>query len=132
MQSDRLQELKPCPPSHKVLHFTITLLMKTSSSLLTSMSPLLPGIVVAVAGTMGLLVGGAAGLGQCWGMLGETGSIFTMAGAEPRQTDWDRTTAGGKTQRLLVQFPQHMEVQRRCRAHPYRVWSGPWRTGPAG
>lgn len=51
------------------------------------MSLLLPGIVVAVAGTMGLLAGGAVGLGQCWGMLGETGSIFTMAGAEPRQTD---------------------------------------------
>lgn len=96
------------------------------------MSPLLPGIVVAVAGTMGLLVGRAVGLGQCWGMLGETGSIFTMAGAEPRQTDWDRTTAGAKTQRLQVQFPKHAKVQRSCRAHPYRAWSGPWRAGPAG
>lgn len=48
---------------------------------------LLPGVVVVVAGTMGLLVGGAVGLEQCWGMLGETGSILTMAGVEPRQTD---------------------------------------------
>lgn len=55
--------------------------------LLTSMSlELLPGNVV-VAGTMGLLAGGAVGLEQCCGMLGETGSILTMAGAEPRQTD---------------------------------------------
>lgn len=66
-----------------------------ASSLLTSISlELLPGREV-VAGTMGLLVGGAVvGLEQCWGMLGETGSILTMAGAEPRQTDGDRTTEG--------------------------------------
>lgn len=58
------------------------------SSLLTSISlELLPG-KDGVAGTMGLLAGGAVvGLEQCWGMLGETGSILTMAGAEPRQTD---------------------------------------------
>lgn len=63
---------------------------------LTSMSlQLLPGKDV-VAGTIGLLVGGAVGLEQCWGTLGETGSILTMAGAEPKQTDWDRTTIGGR------------------------------------
>lgn len=60
---------------------------------------LLPGKVL-VAGTMGLLLGGAAGLEQCWGMLGETGSILTMAGAELRQTDGDRTTAGGRVRTL--------------------------------
>ena len=55
-------------------------------SLLTSMSlELLLGNAV-VAGTMGLLTVEAVGLEQCWGMLGETGSILTMAGAEPRQT----------------------------------------------
>lgn len=54
---------------------------------------LLPGNA-AVAGTMGLLAG-AVGPEQCWGTPGETGSIFTMAGAEPRQTDGDSTTAGG-------------------------------------
>lgn len=48
---------------------------------------------------MGLLVGGAVvGLEQCWGMLGDTGSILTMAGAEPRQTDGDRTTEGDRRQ----------------------------------
>ena len=40
---------------------------------------------------MGLLEGGAEGLPQ-WGIVGETGSILTMAGAEPRHTDWERTT----------------------------------------
>lgn len=66
------------------------------SAVLTSMSfELLPGKVV-VAGTMGLLVGGAVGLEQCWGMLGETGSILTMAGVEPRQTDGEMTTGGGR------------------------------------
>jgi len=69
------------------------------SSLLTSMSlELLPGNVV-VAGMMGLLVVEAAGLEQCWGMLGETGSIFTIAGAEPRQTGGERTTKRGKMTR---------------------------------
>lgn len=58
---------------------------------LTSISfELLPGNV-AVAGTMGLLMGGAGALE----MLGETGSTLTMAGAELRQTDGERTTAGG-------------------------------------
>lgn len=50
----------------------------------------------AVAGTMGLLAEGAAGLEQCWGMLGDTGSILTMAGAELRETDGERTTGGRK------------------------------------
>lgn len=54
---------------------------------LTSMSLEPFPVVVVVAGTMGLLVGGAAGLEQCLGMLGETGSILTMAGAELRRTD---------------------------------------------
>lgn len=49
-----------------------------------------------VAGTMGLLVEEAVGLEQCWGMLGDTGSILTMAGVELRQTDGERTTGGGK------------------------------------
>lgn len=54
----------------------------------------LPGnaAVVVAAGMMGLLVGGAVGLEQCWGMLGETGSTLTMAGAELRQTGGDKTT----------------------------------------
>ena len=57
---------------------------------LTSRSlQLLPGR--GVAGTMGLLEGGAEGLAQ-WGIVGETGSILTMAGAEARHTDWERTT----------------------------------------
>lgn len=56
---------------------------------LTSMSlQLLPGR--EDAGMMGLLAGGAVGLVQC--MLGETGSTLTMAGAEPKHTDGDRTT----------------------------------------
>lgn len=57
---------------------------------------LLPGnaAVVVAAGMMGLLVGGAVGLEQCWGMLGETGSTLTMAGAELRQTGGDKTTVG--------------------------------------
>ena len=71
-------------------------------ALLTSMSlELLPGSV-GVAGTMGLLAGGAVGPEQCWGMPGETGSILTMAGAEPRQTDWDKTTAGENTGRIKL------------------------------
>lgn len=59
---------------------------------------LLPGNGV-VAGTMGLLLEeeAAGGLEQCWGMLGETGSILTIAGAELRQTDGERTTRGGKS-----------------------------------
>jgi len=64
---------------------------------LTSMSlEWLPGNAadVVVAGTMGLLVGGATEAEQC--MLGDTGSIFTMAGDEPRQMAWDRTTGGGR------------------------------------
>lgn len=53
---------------------------------------LLPGN--AVVWTMGLLaVEEATGLEQCWDTLGETGSIFTMAGAELRQTGGERTTA---------------------------------------
>lgn len=58
---------------------------------------LLPGnaAVVVAAGMMGLLGGGAVGLEQCWGMLGETGSTLTMAGAELRQTGGDKTTVGG-------------------------------------
>lgn len=46
------------------------------------------------AGTMGLLADGDGVPEPCWGTLGETGSILTMAGAEPRQTDWDKTTTG--------------------------------------
>lgn len=77
---------------------TLASKLRTQSEL-TSMSLELLHGNGGVAGTMGLLVGGAVGLEQCWGMLGETGSILTMAGAEPRQTDGDRTTGGGKTGR---------------------------------
>lgn len=60
-----------------------------------------------VAGTMGLLLeeedeeGEEAGLEQCWGMLGETGSILTIAGAELRQTEGERTTGGGKVDKRV-------------------------------
>lgn len=60
-----------------------------------SLEPLLIE-VFTIAGTMGLLAEGDVVPEQCWGMLGETGSILTMAGAEPRQTDWDKTTTRGR------------------------------------
>lgn len=83
-------------PSKKTKTLTDSRVLTLCLSLLTSMSlELLPGNVV-VAGTIGLLAGGAVGLEQCCGMLGETGSILTMAGVEPRQTDGERTTAGGR------------------------------------
>lgn len=48
-------------------------------------------------------------------MLGDTGSILTMAGAEPRQTDGERTTEeASKTPRSvldLVLKPQFQLVQ---------------------
>lgn len=72
---------------------------------------LLPGKVV-VAGTMGLLVGGAVGLEQCWGMVGETGSILTMAGVEPRQTDGEMTTGGGRGEdEDESEHPQHTRTE---------------------
>lgn len=101
----------------------------SAALLLTSMSPeLLPGNAV-VAGTMGLLLGGAVGLEPCWGMLGETGSTLTMAGAEPRQTDGDRTTAGEDPS---YGRSEHLYLNSELRLVSYQVGSGPWRAGPAG
>lgn len=66
-------------------------------SKLTSMSlqPLLTEAFTA-AGTMGLPADGEPPPEPCWGTLGDAGSTLTMAGAEPMQTDWDRTTARGR------------------------------------
>lgn len=95
---------------------------------LTSMSlePLLIE-VFTIAGTMGLLADGDVVPEQCWGMLGETGSILTMAGAEPRQTDWDKTTTRG----FRLGFKQRTngsEMNERA----YRAGSVPWGADPAG
>lgn len=99
---------------------------------------LLPGnaAVVVAAGMMGLLVGGAVGLEQCWGMLGETGSTLTMAGAELRQTGGDKTTAGEDRQGgRWLNSPNRKRPRGAgavLAAAAYLVWSGPWRAGPAG
>lgn len=93
-------------------------------SRLTSISlELLPGSVV-VAGTMGLLLCGAVGLEQCWGMLGDTGSILTMAGAEPRQTDWDKTTGGdGERQNIRTRLIERKSVTKQKHGLPGLFWS---------
>lgn len=89
--------------------------------------------VFTIAGTMGLLADGDVVPEQCWDMLGETGSILTMAGAEPRQTDWDKTTTrgryGGSLFRLgFKQRTNGSEMNERA----YRVGSVPWGADPVG
>lgn len=65
------------------------------------------------AGIMGLLAVWAVLLGQCWGLLGEMGSILTMAGAELTQTDWDKTTGERKGKVSRVQCAiQSTQLQR--------------------
>lgn len=71
------------------------------------------------AGMMGLVVGGAVGLVQC--MLGDTGSIFTMAGAEPKHTDGDRTTAAEHTQKSVNK--NHQPI---CKLITLRCEEGNW------
>lgn len=52
---------------------------------------------LTTAGTMGLPADGELVPELCCGtVLGETGSTLTRAGAEPMQTDWDKTTARGR------------------------------------
>lgn len=69
----------------------------TPPSKLTSMSLEPPPIeALTTAGTMGLPADGELVPGLCWGTLGETGSTLTRAGAEPMQTDWDKTTVRGE------------------------------------
>lgn len=60
-----------------------------------SLEPLLTE-ALTTAGTMGLPADGELDPEPCWGPLGETGSTLTRAGAEPMQTDWDKTTVRGR------------------------------------
>lgn len=101
-----------------------------------SLEPLLE--VFTTAGTMGLAADGGAAPGQCWGTLGDTGSILTMAGAEPRH--WDRTTTGRGHQdagSVTAQGRREGEVlpgwlwSRGCRPCRMRVLAaaGLWLTG---
>lgn len=99
---------------------------------LTSMS-LEPLLIEALttAGTMGLPADGELVPELCCGTLGETGSTLTRAGAEPMQTDWDKTTTRGrKGGAASAERSKHGELRDEWRSSPGWLCSTecrPWR-----